>query len=334
MKFEIEQLERRIQAGFIRKQTKGDLSIYSYTEKCTFEMAWDKYTEWSRGLILDTTGKVIALPFKKFFNIGEKCCPSLPNLSFEAYNKIDGSLGIWFNYNGLWQVATRGSFDNDYTKWAEENKPDLSDFPIHWTVLTEICMPLGLDGMPRAVNHNPGIYYLGATDLYQINGLNDGDICPNTSAHLWKGPVAESLPNAVSIDQLVHNAKHQKGIEGWVVRYRNGLRIKIKTSWYLELFRAISNLTEKNIKSLMAQQGLDEWLKVFPEELKDEAQAIYDEIQSRFVSRRESIMKNFVENYHLDRKTFALRINQHPDRSYMFMLYDGKDIDTRLLQDC
>jgi len=335
MKLEIGQLERRIQAGLIRKQTKGDLSIYSYTEKCTFEMAWDKYTERSRGLILDFTGKVVALPFSKFWNVGEKCCPALPKrASFKAYSKIDGSLGIIFHHGGRWRVATRGSFDNDYTRWAEANMPDLSNFPTYWTVMAEICMPSDLDGMPRAVKHEPGLYYLGATDLYQINGVNDGDVCPSTSAHLWKGPIAESLLGAWSIDQLVRNAKHSAGIEGWVIRFDNGLRVKIKTAWYLQLFRAVSCLNEKHLKELMEKVGINECLQSFPEELREEAEALATEIRDRFEARREQIMKAFVENYHADRKTFALRILNHPERSYLFLIYDGKSIDSKLLEAC
>jgi hypothetical protein len=102
----------------------------------------------------------------------------------------------------------------------------------------------------------------------------------------------------------------------------------------LQLFRAISSLNEKHVKELMLKAGLNEWLEVFPEELRDEAQAIYDEIQARFTTRRERIMKDFAAFWSPDRKTFALSVVNNPERSFLFRLYDKQDIDTKLLLDC
>jgi RNA ligase len=345
--FHPDQLERRVAEGWLRRQRSGNLQIFNYTEATQYGRKWDKYTRACRGLILDAEYNLVALPFEKFFNVGEADCPALPEgreVSFEAYEKVDGSLGIWFFHEGEWRVATRGSFDNDYTAWAYQHRPDLTNFPMHWTVMTEICMPADLDGMPRAVKHEPGVYYLGATDLYSIQGLNNGDVCPSTTVHLWKGPIAGLLPDAASIDELTHKAKHHKGTEGWVIRYRTGLRVKVKTAWYLQIFRAISTLNEKHVKELMLKAGLDEWLKDFPEELQDEARAIYDGIQGRFVTRREAIMRDFARlqsesfsmsrDYRENRKAFALAVKDHGEKSYLFALYDGNTIDAKLLAEC
>lgn len=334
--FHPDQLTRRLEEGTLRRQTNAaGLQIFNYTETCQYSRAWDDYTRSCRGLILDAEYHLVALPFPKFFNLGEPCCPELPDsrtggvASFDAYQKIDGSLGIWYFHDGAWQVATRGSFNNDYTAWALRNAPDLSRFPTHWTIMTEICMPSDLDGMPRAVKHDPGIYFLGATDLYALKDLRPYDAARGR----WTGPEAK-MHEVAGIDELTHRAKYEQGEEGWVIRYHNGLRVKIKTTWYLHLFRAISALNEKHVKELMLKSGMDEWLKDFPEELQGEARSIYDGIQSRFVERRDSIMRDFAVANHPDRKTFALSIKDHPEKGYLFMLYDAKNIDAKLLADC
>ena len=63
-----------------------------------------------RGLVLDSDGNVVAKPFKKFFNLEELTPGQIPNEPFEVFEKMDGSLGILFNYKGEWILATKGSF--------------------------------------------------------------------------------------------------------------------------------------------------------------------------------------------------------------------------------
>lgn len=325
------QLAMRVDAGLIRASTRGALTIYNYTEQCQFSQAWDKYTLMSRGLILDDQGRIIAKPFPKFFNLGEPACPPIPNEPYDVFEKVDGSLGIWYYYDGDWRVATRGSLENDYTVYAQKHADLLrkSFFPDTWTILTEICMPAAEDGMPRAVKHEPGIHLLGAVNRYDFT-----DLCPRIVREGWAGPHGAKWEGTESIETFLKRAKEKEGTEGWVLRFESGLRMKIKTAWYLQLFRAISNLTEKHIKELMTKAGLDAWLKDFPEELQDDAKAIYTAIYERFVERRDRIMRDFALFNHPDRKTFALSIKDHPEKSYLFSLYDRKNIDTRLILEC
>lgn len=333
-----EQLERRVPA-LIRKSTRGGLSIYNYTEECQYGRMWDKYTCMSRGLILDADGRVVAKPFPKFFNLGEPSCPALPNEPYDVFEKVDGSLGIWYFFEDRWRVATRGSLENDYTVYAEQFAPLLTDMPKHWTVMTEICMPADLDGMARAVKHESGIHILGA-----VNRLSFDDIDPRIAREYWPGKLGAKWEGNEPIDHFLNRAKHEEGTEGWVVRFQSGLRVKIKTTWYLHIFRAISDLTEKHIRELMIHAGLDEWLKDFPEELQEEAKSIYDGIQTRFVARREVIMRDFarinaeatsmLRDFRENRKAFALAVKDHPEKSFLFTLYDGQNIDRRLLEEC
>lgn len=260
-------------------------------------------------------------------------------MPYDIYEKVDGSLGIWFHHEGHWRVATRGSLDNDYIFYAQAFASHFKHIPTHWTVLTEICMPPAADGMPRAVKHEPGLVYLGA-----VNRLTHEDIDPryeNGGIH-WHGRVTYRYSG--SIDSYLKASQSIEGTEGWVVRFNNGLRVKIKTAWYLRLFRAISALTEKHIKELMTKAGLDDWLKDFPEELQPEARAIYDAIFTRFQERRGTIMRDFARlqaesmsltrDYRENRKAFALAVMDHPERPYLFMLYEGRSIDAKLLLEC
>ena len=112
----IEILEKYYNDGLLLKQTHPthDLIIWNYKPLVQYDRLWDEITLQCRGLVTNSEGKVIARPFKKFFNYEEylENAPEMipTNESFEVYEKMDGSLGILFFYNGDWILATRGSF--------------------------------------------------------------------------------------------------------------------------------------------------------------------------------------------------------------------------------
>ncbi len=60
----------------------------------------------------------VATPFPKFFNVGEKR-GTVPDLPFEVYEKLDGSLIIAFYHAGRWRTATKGAFDSPQAVWAQ-----------------------------------------------------------------------------------------------------------------------------------------------------------------------------------------------------------------------
>ena len=128
MKYDLNILSKYIDEGLVIKQVHPTLplSIYNYSRECQYGGKWDDITLNCRGLVLDDGGNVIAKPFPKFFNYEEHIAeesklPPIPNENFEVYEKMDGSLGIVFNYDGEWYMATRGSFQSDQAIKAKQN---------------------------------------------------------------------------------------------------------------------------------------------------------------------------------------------------------------------
>src|SRR4051812_16154524 len=90
----------------------------------------------SRGLIVDRDDNIIARPFGKFFNHGERlAAEELKSLYARAgkdgegkqrlppvhvYDKVDGSLGILYWTSSGPMIATRGSFQSEQA--GEANK--------------------------------------------------------------------------------------------------------------------------------------------------------------------------------------------------------------------
>jgi RNA ligase len=120
------------------------LSIYNYTRKTQYEKLWDNITKSCRGLILDNQGNVIAKSFDKFFNLEEHIPTEIPNEEFEVYEKLDGSLGILFWYQGKWIIASKGSFTSEQSIKAKQildEKYNVEPIPKGYTTLVEIIYP-------------------------------------------------------------------------------------------------------------------------------------------------------------------------------------------------
>ena len=117
MKFPLAILDDYSKRGLLFTQTHKSLplSIWNYTPEVQYGQLWDEITLSCRGLVTDNRGNVVGLPFKKFFNLEEN--KYNPTQDFEVFEKMDGSLGIMFKYNGELVCATRGSFDSEQSKW-------------------------------------------------------------------------------------------------------------------------------------------------------------------------------------------------------------------------
>src|SRR5271156_5069101 len=121
-----EKLNEYIQDGIVSERKHPDpecpLVIYCYTKKATYNNIWDDVTCRTRGLIVDKTNDVIvARPFEKFFNLntfGRDETYIMGDKIGEVSEKLDGSLGIYYNYGKWFGVATKGSFSSDHAIWA------------------------------------------------------------------------------------------------------------------------------------------------------------------------------------------------------------------------
>ena len=79
-------------------------------------------------------GRIVARPFKKFFNLSDGRTDITGE--YEIYEKMDGSLGILFFYEGEWILASRGSFTSEQ---AIEGKKILDDIVGYRDVLDIRC---------------------------------------------------------------------------------------------------------------------------------------------------------------------------------------------------
>lgn len=186
--------------------------------------------------MLDDEDRVVALPFERFFNLGDPAGPPLPEGAPQrVFEKLDGSLGIAFEYAGRWHVTTRGSFTSAQAQKGaalldgrtEMLNPDL-------TYLFEIIYPEG----QIVVSYDEERLALltafsrvdGAEHLAERERLAETfALCPE---HTLDGDPA-------GLAALRDEDRANK--EGYVVRFEGGLRVKIKHPTYVELHRLVSS---------------------------------------------------------------------------------------------
>lgn len=305
-------------AGHVSEQVSSDgLRLYCYSKACVYERAWSPVTLVARGLILDPEREVVvATPFPKFFNVGERDQP-IPDLPFEVFDKLDGSLLILFSHAGEWRTATKGSFNSDQARWAKAHLSgfDLSPLDQTITYLAEAIYPANKIVIPYA---DSGLFLLAA---YQQDGieLSYEDLQSVGTAVGW--PVVTRLASPSFSDLLGQTATLPATQEGWVLRFSDGLRLKIKGDEYLRIHRIVSHLTPLAIWDLMANGGdLDSYRKDLPEEFWTDFDTITGILYGRLNGLLSGIAALAAENAHLSDKDLGLRLNTLPAdlRSFVF----------------
>lgn len=279
-------LEKYHADGLLYKQTHPtlDLTIWNYTPKVQFERLWDDITLQCRGLVTNSEGRVVARPFRKFFNYEELKPEDIPNEEFEVFEKMDGSLGILFNYKGEWIMATRGSFTSDQAIKAKEILDRYrSDKKVTYknglsksvTFLFEIIYPenrIVIDyGEEKLV-------LLGA--VYNGHPLPDGvySSLKNGDEYTYRDlcgvikfigcEVVKKYDGYADYSLLKDTIKDDQ--EGRVIRFKSGLRMKIKGDEYCRLHRILTNISNRNIwEYLKDGKPLDDLLEKVPDEFYD-----------------------------------------------------------------
>lgn len=285
MKYDISKFEELVNEGFLRKSEKGDLVLYGYTDKCTFARNWNEYTRVARGLILNkNTGEVVAKPFPKFFNLGEMEETFLINLPmtlpYKSFEKVDGSLGIIFNYDGEWQISTRGSFYSDQAVKGAEllKKYDFTAVPVGMTILAEIIYPEN----KIIVNYGKEekLVMLGAYSSFSGEEIHP-DVAKFVAANMGI-EYANSFDHTI-LDMIALQKTMPKDEEGFVVRFENGLRVKIKGDEYMRIAKMIAHMSPISFWESM-QEGIvnRQYLAQLPEEFKQEYEPIVAELEKQF----------------------------------------------------
>jgi RNA ligase len=320
------------QHGDVRAVYKDDLVLFNYKPAAQFVARWNWFERVSRGLILNTvTGAVVARPFDRFFNWGERGLTTSARL-IEVTTKLDGSLGIGY-YNDGWKIATRGSFDGEQATWATEHlrkrHGTFEDFPQKYTPLFEIIYP----------NNRIVINYdtLEELVLLAVRHKESGAYLPFTELEIVASQYGFMLPQICQINtnDCLNMAKTiDANQEGWVLLFSDGSRFKIKGDRYKEVHRLVSNATFKRVLESVANDTYDEMIANIPDEFLAQIKQWHNEIEEKVKQITQCVELVFESAPRATRKEFAQWvIYHHPElKSYLFCRLDDKDFRQVILK--
>lgn len=310
--------------GLVRSQTHPTLplTIWNYTEKVQYESLWDEVTLAARGLVTDGSGRVVARPFSKFFNIEEG--KHTPTQEFEVFEKMDGSLGIVFVYQGQVVYATRGSFASDQAKWMADwgDRYNFSHIIVGgYTYLFEIIFAQNM----IVVNYGgeSRLVLLGVIKTDTGEETSWDDLSTFDGWELVKR--YDGISDYATLKGMVKNNQ-----EGFVVRFSNGDRVKIKGEEYLRLHRIMTNLSTTAIWEVLSNGGdVLSTLTEVPDEFYDKIQQYSKELMDKYTSLENEyhfIFKILSRSDDFEfRPGFAELAKRHKYPAILFKMYDDKD---------
>ena len=262
-------LDVAVRDGYVRRRPHPDepLDIYNYTARAQYDDHWDAATRTCRGLVVHReTGRVVARPFPKFFALD--ALERLPEGRPRVFDKVDGSLGVVYREprSGRWSVATRGSFDGEQARWAtrrlRRHERLVALLRDDRTYLVEVVYPAN-----RVV-----VDYGDREDLVLLDvlALDDGRSLLDEERARLDGllPVVDELP--VDVEQVravaVDPACTGHDAEGFVLRWDDGTRAKVKLADYVRLHAALFHLSTRTVHDAWRRGDVDGLLAALPDE--------------------------------------------------------------------
>lgn len=340
---------KQAEQGYIKisKHPKDhSVVILNYTDKTVYEKHWNEYTMTARGLIVDLKSpeddnfvEVLAWPFEKFPNYGlneiEGYDADIDWNEVDAITeKLDGSLGISYLHNGKIAFSTKGSLGSDQSKKAldiwknkyphaeEKYLESYSDlFP---TLLFEIIYPL-----------NRVVVDYGSTEDLILIGVKDRN---KDYSYSEMKEVADTLGlnlvkqfNHTLDDMLALKATMSANEEGFIVRFKNGKRLKIKGDEYLSVHRIKHGMSVKSKYKAWAEDKLNDYIMQLPEEFRPELESFGNRLDEQAMISLSTLTNQYTFISSVvdvkDRRAFGIYVSKNyngKDSRHLFNINNGK----------
>lgn len=340
----LKKLDEYVDKGLLRRAEDKDLVQYNYTEKTNNCGLWDEITIFNRGNIYEkATGKLIAKAMPKFLNIEqlseEEQARILQTSKFSVTEKMDGCLGILYKYKGEIRCNSRGGFDNYVTDKMKELLPKysmLNRLLEHNTLNVEVISPA-----TRIICD-----YGDTEELYLITAYSTNtDIGEysykdtETLARIMRMPIVEQQDMTwETLLQWQKDATYKH--EGFVVRFPNNERVKVKSKDYLRIVRLRCGLTKHRIWNTwkndleQAKNDLTSYMNNVPDELSKTAQRYLEELQAAMNEHKQNAINLYEATQNIPTKDLSGYFKETPSiyQSCVYNIRNNKSYDKLLIK--
>jgi RNA ligase len=330
MRLDLNAINAEIALGNVNRQVHPTLplSIYKYSQLCVFSRAWNETTLLCRGIVLDDLGNVVINSFPKFFNHSEGDglqgyqIRKNAGMAYTVTDKMDGSLIQVARYNGHLVISSSGSFTSPQAMKATELLRGKEEYiEENWTYLFELIYP-----------ENRIVLNYGDKVSLTLLAMRHTETGNEAGFGLWPDDIFEAVtPLALTLDEIEIDLKRDAFInkEGYIVKFADGHRVKMKYDRYCELHKTISGLSELSVwENLSNNVDIEKVLSHIPDELFDWVKKTKTDLRGQFDSiERVAVALNVVVRNFNDRKEQAEWLLTHHKKAapIVFCMLDGKD---------
>lgn len=279
------------------------------------------------------TGKLLSLPFPKFFNINQTADSQFllhKNKKATVYEKADGSLIHFYRkIDGDLVASTCRSPESpqarDALLFVHQNQRllhhILDSIDSGYTPMFEWCSPTN-----QIVVHYDKIRLI----YLMSRSREDGTF-------LFENKFEDKVQKfEISFSEILNNI-NKTDFEGYVCYLEDGNVFKVKTPWYLERHRSVDLLTKPKYKAYeVSLNGLmDDVISLSPEthavvfkhidaEVKDDILNLRLKFEDEFNNLMATLDDQASQDF---RKKFALAAKESENFSVLMQLLSGKSID-------
>lgn len=283
-----------------------------------------------RGIIFDHKGNIIRRPLHKFFNHGQI---SHEEKSYDNPHdvvvKYDGSMIVPFMVNGKFIFGTKMG----YTDVA---KPVMTFVEKHskYVDFTQHLHKMGYNPIFEWCSLQQQIVIAYPEDtlvLLEIRNIVTGEYMDMETmkqiSQKYGIPSVEIFGMVHNIDSFLEHVKYLKDQEGYIIRFHNGDREKVKADEYLEKHRIVSNCnSEKQLLKLIIDDKLDDVIPTLPENIKVRVEDYYSQVSTHTINITKTIYDEVVDMVKdcETRKDFAMMVKDKDQRfqKMYFMFYN------------
>lgn len=321
-------LQEEVNSGNIseRKHWKYPIAIYTYTSKCEIEENWNEITLRCRGLVVDLeTHEIIINCIPKFFNLGMKFASLIdindPRTTITL--KEDGFL-IQFTLHDKYGliVTSKSSFVSTMAKDAYKflTKKNIFNLnpDLHLSYICEWCKDYQETAGFIVTKHlTPRLVCFAVR-------TEEGNEYPVESIYLPE--FIEKVKN-FTVEEATQYLTEK--VEGIVLKNRKD-RVKVKTQWFLEAHRAISNCTKRKVWKILRSGSCVEEFENIPDEFLTKMLDWQRELREEYEKELDWIKSwedALFNQQNLSEKGLALNTSlgfTKQQKGYIFLYHKGK----------
>ena len=254
------------------------------------------------------------LSMEKFFNLNENESTQLESLKDKkiksVYLKEDGSLINFIKLpNNVIVAKSKNSFESTQAKLAQKI------FDTDKFFRDNIIEMLEKDIIPTFELVGPTNRVVVKYDNTELILLRLRD--NQTGDYLSIDDSGLNIPESFtfSLSDLLELKSKLENVEGWIVEFIDGQKVKIKTDWYFSLHRIFTDYSNREdyLVNLILEQKIDDVLSVLDSgsESKKFVESIIVKTNQAF-QKIDSEVSLLFSHYHGDRKDFAIKYKDHP----------------------